>query len=113
MSSFLLFFDTNTEFGDIFSTIGVREPQPEASLAFSKFGETHRLIEKKGIEMLRSIKAVMSDLNTFLNKAVPDTKLTIKKYADVKFEYLVCNLLSLSFDSWFLSYYPEFTSHLI
>lgn len=83
------FTKNETEFGDIFSTIGVREPQPEASLAFSKFGETHRLIEKKGIDMLRSIKVVMSDLNTFLNKAVPDTKLTIKKYADVKFEYLV------------------------
>lgn len=32
---------------------------------------------------------MLSDLNTYLNKAVPDTKLTIKKYADVKFEYLV------------------------
>ena len=88
----------DTEFGDIFSTIGVREPQPEASLAFSKFGETHRLIEKKGIQMLRSIKVVMSDLNTFLNKAVPDTRLTIKKYADVKFEYLVCTLVCDTLD---------------
>ena len=32
---------------------------------------------------------MISDLNTFLNKAVPDTKLTIKKYLDAKFEYLV------------------------
>ena len=78
------------EFGEIFSTIGVREPQPEASLTFSKFGEMHRSIEKKGIEMLKSIKIMMGDMNTFINKAVPDTRLTIKKYADVKFEYLVC-----------------------
>lgn len=32
---------------------------------------------------------MISDLNTYLNKAVPDTKLTIKKYLDAKFEYLV------------------------
>lgn len=46
------------EFGDILSEIGVREPQPEASEALTKFGETHRLVEKKGIDMLRSIKQV-------------------------------------------------------
>ena len=32
---------------------------------------------------------MISDLNTYLHKAVPDTRLTIKKYLDVKFEYLV------------------------
>ncbi|GCB73053.1 hypothetical protein scyTo_0002321, partial [Scyliorhinus torazame] len=31
---------------------------------------------------------MLSDLNTYLHKAIPDTKLTIKKYLDVKFEYL-------------------------
>ena len=31
---------------------------------------------------------VLEDLETYLKKAIPDTKLTIKKYADVKFEYL-------------------------
>ena len=29
-----------------------------------------------------------SNLETYLKRAIPDTKLTIKKYADVKFEYL-------------------------
>lgn len=83
------------EFGEIFSTIGVREPQPEASLRFCQFGKVHRSIEKEGIEMLKSIKIMMSDMNTFINKAVPDTRLTIKKYADVKFEYLVRLSVSL------------------
>ena len=32
---------------------------------------------------------MLADLNTYLNKAIPDTRLTIKKYLDVKFEYLV------------------------
>ena len=31
---------------------------------------------------------ILHDLGTFVQKAIPDTKLTIKKYADVKFEYL-------------------------
>lgn len=32
---------------------------------------------------------MIADLNTYLTKAIPDTKLTIEKYADAKFEYLV------------------------
>ena len=31
---------------------------------------------------------MLSDLGTYLHKAIPDTKLTINKYADTKFEYL-------------------------
>ncbi|PVD38684.1 hypothetical protein C0Q70_01304 [Pomacea canaliculata] len=75
-------------FGDVFSGIGVREPQPAASEAFSVFGEAHRNMEKFAIHMLKTVKPMISDLNTFLHKAVPDTRLTIKKYLDAKFEYL-------------------------
>jgi len=32
---------------------------------------------------------MVDDLNTFLTKVIPDTRLTIEKYADAKFEYLV------------------------
>ena len=35
---------------------------------------------------------MLTDLNTYLHKAIPDTRLTIKKYLDVKFEYLVSGL---------------------
>ncbi|KAM8981015.1 PRKCA-binding protein isoform X3 [Sarcophilus harrisii] len=85
------FFDlsqTHRAFGDVFSVIGVREPQPAASEAFVKFAEAHRSIEKFGIRLLKTIKPMLTDLNTYLNKAIPDTRLTIKKYLDVKFEYL-------------------------
>ncbi|XP_069495984.1 PRKCA-binding protein isoform X1 [Ambystoma mexicanum] len=85
------FFDlsqTHRAFGDVFSVIGVREPQPAASEAFVKFADAHRNIEKFGIRMLKTIKPMLNDLNTYLNKAIPDTKLTIRKYLDVKFEYL-------------------------
>jgi len=75
-------------FGEIFASIGVREPLPNASEAFTKFGETHREMEKFAIKMLKKVKPMISDMGTFLHKAVPDTRLTIKKYADFKFEYL-------------------------
>ena len=31
---------------------------------------------------------ILHDLGTYLHKAIPDTKLTIKRYADAKFAYL-------------------------
>uniref|UniRef100_A0A6P7G944 PRKCA-binding protein n=1 Tax=Diabrotica virgifera virgifera TaxID=50390 RepID=A0A6P7G944_DIAVI len=74
--------------GDIFSGIAVREPQPRASEAFRLFGEQHRSIEKMGLEMVKKVKPVLSDVGTYLYKAIPDTRLTVKKYADTKFEYL-------------------------
>ncbi|KAM6306932.1 PRKCA-binding protein-like [Podargus strigoides] len=79
---------THRAFGDVFSVIGVREPQPAASEAFVKFADAHHSIEKFGIHLLKTIKPMLTDLNTYLNKAIPDTRLTIKKYLDVKFEYL-------------------------
>ena len=75
-------------FGDIFAEIGAREQQISASEAFSKFGEAHRQIDKFAYSLLKTIKPMISDLNTYLQKAIPDTRLTIQKYADVKFEYL-------------------------
>uniref|UniRef100_A0A452UIA2 PRKCA-binding protein n=1 Tax=Ursus maritimus TaxID=29073 RepID=A0A452UIA2_URSMA len=86
---------THRAFGDVFSVIGVREPQPAASEAFVKFADAHRSIEKFGIRLLKTIKPMLTDLNTYLNKAIPDTRLTIKKYLDVKFEYLVSGLQPL------------------
>lgn len=88
LRSFFELSQTHRAFGDVFSVIGVREPQPAASEAFVKFADAHRNIEKFGIRMLKTIKPMLNDLNTYLNKAIPDTKLTIRKYLDVKFEYL-------------------------
>ncbi|CAG9855654.1 unnamed protein product [Phyllotreta striolata] len=74
--------------GEVFSGIAVREPQERASEAFRLFGEQHRNIEKAGMEMVKKVKPVLSDVGTYLYKAIPDTRLTVKKYADAKFEYL-------------------------
>uniref|UniRef100_A0A8C2TRD9 PRKCA-binding protein n=1 Tax=Coturnix japonica TaxID=93934 RepID=A0A8C2TRD9_COTJA len=88
LRAFFELSQTHRAFGDVFSVIGVREPQPAASEAFVKFADAHRNIEKFGIHLLKTIKPMLTDLNTYLNKAIPDTRLTIKKYLDVKFEYL-------------------------
>lgn len=66
----------------------IREPQQTASEIFRIFSELHRNMEKDGLKMLKSIKPVLSDLGTYLTKAIPDTKLTIRRYADAKFTYL-------------------------
>ncbi|KAF4517860.1 hypothetical protein B566_EDAN001813 [Ephemera danica] len=81
-------FDLLQVYKDTFAAIGVREPQPRASEAFRTFGDQHRQMEKAGIKMLQTVKPILSDLGTYLYKAIPDTKLTIRKYADTKFEYL-------------------------
>ncbi|XP_046403937.1 PRKCA-binding protein isoform X2 [Ischnura elegans] len=75
-------------FGDTFSAMGVREPQARASEAFRQFGEHHRQMEKIGMAMVKEVRPILSDLGTYLHKAIPDTRLTIRKYADAKFEYL-------------------------
>ncbi|XP_058058318.1 PRKCA-binding protein isoform X1 [Anopheles bellator] len=79
---------TYQAFGNIFATISVREPQPRASEAFRIFGELHRSMEKDGIKMIKSLKPILADMGTYLHKAIPDTKLTVKRYADAKFSYL-------------------------
>lgn len=66
----------------------IKEPQQTASETFRIFSEMHRNMEKDGLKMLKSVKPVLSDLGTYLTKAIPDTKLTIRRYADAKFSYL-------------------------
>lgn len=48
----------------------------------------HRSLEKEGIRMIKDLKPVIANFGTYLNKAIPDTKLTVRKYADSKFAYL-------------------------
>ncbi|KAH8412172.1 hypothetical protein KR009_000270 [Drosophila setifemur] len=79
---------TYKSFGDCFTQISAHEPQQRASEAFRTFGEFHRTLEKDGLGIIKQIKPVLGDLGTYLNKAIPDTKLTVRRYADAKFTYL-------------------------
>jgi len=45
-------------FGEVFCGIGVREPLPNASEAFTKFGDAHRNMEKHAIDTLKKLKPV-------------------------------------------------------
>ena len=55
-------FCCSTAFGDVFAGIGVREPQPAASEAFTTFGEAHREIERYAVRMLKTVKPVSAML---------------------------------------------------
>lgn len=79
---------TYRSFGDCFMRISTREPQLRASEAFRIFGEFHRNLEKDGLDVIKHIKPILDDLGTYLHKAIPDTKLTVKRYMDAKFTYL-------------------------
>ena len=48
-----------------------------------------RQLERGGAEFVRKASAVVGDFNTFLVRAIPDMRLTVNKYLDAKFEYLV------------------------
>ena len=39
-------------------------------------------------ELIDKMKPIISDIIVFTDTIVPDAKITVKKYADVKFEYL-------------------------
>ncbi|EFO27248.1 hypothetical protein LOAG_01230 [Loa loa] len=79
---------TQKEFGDLFCEIAARESSTTINKALSTFGNTHRVLEKHTIKLVKSLHPIVRDLNTFVKKAIPDTKLTLKKYLDAKFEYL-------------------------
>lgn len=51
-------YHATVDFGNIFSTIGVRELQPRASEVFTKFGEIHRQMERYGVQMIKQLKPV-------------------------------------------------------
>jgi len=46
------------EFGDSFVEIGVREPQPRASMSLMRFGEYHRRMERQGQTLIDVLKLV-------------------------------------------------------
>ncbi|VDK80784.1 unnamed protein product [Litomosoides sigmodontis] len=79
---------TQKEFGDFFCEIAARESSPTINRALLTFGNTHRSLEKHTVKLVRNLHPIVHDLNTFVEKAIPDTRLTLKKYLDAKFEYL-------------------------
>lgn len=79
-------FQTMHAFGTEFCTMSIREPQPTASEAYRAFGEMHRGLEKEGIQMIKALKPVIANFGTYLNKAIPDTKLTVSNDSSLRFD---------------------------
>ncbi|TKR60922.1 hypothetical protein L596_028103 [Steinernema carpocapsae] len=79
---------TQKTFGDILCEMASREANAAASASFNRFGEFHRNLHRIQQSKLAHLDTIIRDLVTYVDKAVPDTKLTVKKYLDVKFEYL-------------------------
>ena len=50
---------THKTFGDIFSSIGAREPQPKASESFSKFGDSHRQKDKSASGTVSPVRSIL------------------------------------------------------
>ncbi|OAF71759.1 PRKCA-binding protein [Intoshia linei] len=88
LRSFYAVAVSHKDLGYIMSEIGNREIQPNARTAFSKFGDVHIDMSKLGFSHIKKSKMMITDLKTYVNKAIPDTKLTVKKYLQAKFEYL-------------------------
>lgn len=44
---------------------------------------------QEGQRLLDRMQPMVKDLSTFIDKAVPDMKLTLEKYRDAKIEFLV------------------------
>ncbi|CAJ0603026.1 unnamed protein product [Cylicocyclus nassatus] len=76
------------EFGDVFCELAAHEAHANANEAFTVFGEAHRQLSRKQSETLKNLRPLIADLMTYVEKVIPDTQLTLKKYLDVKYEYL-------------------------
>ncbi|GMS95619.1 hypothetical protein PENTCL1PPCAC_17794 [Pristionchus entomophagus] len=75
-------------FGDAFCEVGAHESEVTVAEALTQFGNSHRLLEKRQEEAVKQLTPLVRDLSTYVEHAVPDTQLTVKKYLDVKYEYL-------------------------
>ena len=89
----------SVDFGQIFELVGARERQHEAGEAFRKFGNAHRHMAQEGQRLLDRMQPTVKDLSTFIDKAVPDMKLTLEKYRDAKIEFLVRTRMCFAFST--------------
>ncbi|KAH7725508.1 protein kinase C-binding protein PICK1 [Aphelenchoides avenae] len=55
---------------------------------FAALGDSHRSFRKEEIDLVAKIQDMVDVLQVYATKAIPDAKLSIKKYLDTKFEYL-------------------------
>ncbi|CBY31644.1 unnamed protein product [Oikopleura dioica] len=68
-----------------FKSIAGRDSNHQSYLDLAKIHEIMRTADR---ELIDKTKPIISDIIVFTDTIIPDARLTVKKYADVKFEYL-------------------------
>ncbi|XP_065193464.1 PRKCA-binding protein-like isoform X2 [Sycon ciliatum] len=78
----------NRELAEVFSELS----QVDADMARRKtstlIGEAHRQFTKGGLKFIKESSPIIADMNTFLSKAIPDSRATIRHYLDLKYIFL-------------------------
>ncbi|KAF1742975.1 hypothetical protein MXB_957, partial [Myxobolus squamalis] len=74
--------------GDVFAEISCHHVNSSSNQSYEIISESHRFFGTSTQTLVDEIKCIIDKINTFITKVVPDTKLTLKKYLNAKFEYL-------------------------
>ncbi|CAD5226871.1 unnamed protein product [Bursaphelenchus xylophilus] len=80
--------DTFALIANVFSEVATRESESNLNKYFNEVSACHRNFVKETGPLLAQLQLVANTFRTYTEKAIPDTKDTIKKYLDKKFEYL-------------------------
>lgn len=59
--------------------MGAHESEVNVAEALTQFGNSHRLLEKRQEEAVKQLTPLVKDLSTYVEHAIPDTQLTVKK----------------------------------
>ncbi|XP_065184918.1 PRKCA-binding protein-like [Sycon ciliatum] len=76
------------DMADVFYQLAPQERQTEVSSSFMLVASKLRKIADNVDECIQKCLQTLESVHTLLSKALPDTQLTVNKYADKKFEYL-------------------------
>lgn len=74
--------------GYIFSDISCHDTNDTAQDSFRLVAESHQFFGLSTEKLVQDMDRVIEKIQTFITKIIPDTKVTLKKYLDNKFEYL-------------------------
>ena len=75
-------------FGSTFCEVAARESTSEEHILFGALGNCHKAFNREQIVLVNKLNDIILQLQMYAEKAIPDTKTSIKKYLDAKFEYL-------------------------
>ncbi|KAH7699565.1 protein kinase C-binding protein PICK1 [Aphelenchoides avenae] len=88
VKSYVQLSNCHEAFGSTFCEVASREGSTPEGQFFAALGDSHRSFRKEEIDLVAKIQDMVDVLQVYATKAIPDAKLSIKKYLDTKFEYL-------------------------